>query len=730
MDRAAHARQIKAQRAQTNIEAKQKQAENLMKNKLAYEHAQNQQLRDTISDLQAEIESLRQQQDNMANIILQDLMNHIQNQNDYCPETYSLAMNIQSISPKAYSLLVEKLNFPKESTIRDKVNEIIGKFPEDLKDINCLHKITNTYKEKSNISKSAVIDACLAVDAICFTPDVKITNDSEVYGIDLNEEFDFYKEHKIYKSLSEDIGRLETFIKLNWEKVIKSAFVFQVQPYDIRLKPFVIHVFPTPNGKGSDIIISLLDKIRQDLKKWRINIRSFAFDGDNSYLELHRAFYESYIHKAIETERINYYKTNLRIVSDYLHILKRLRYRLLSCIIHTGFTTDSPSILIEDLQNILPELPSVVWSNELITKMHDSLPIKLFSVSNLFALIENGHLPGVAFYFPIVSSLIAIHNEDIGFKNRLFLLETAFWFLVFYKDALDNADEENEQLRQRKYRENNHVTFYTNELLMEFTNTLLSHIQLMNVVDNYNFDRNSTTPLEHKFGIGRLRSRDAFTLQKFLRVISSFQVIEQKDAVLNQLQQEEELIKIAKRTNSFGVQCEKQDEDELIYDAFADEEDEEALNFRYSAQTCAKAVLLMAGFDVSYTNRISIDEVLDWLYSYLMVFLPDNSDKEDQKKPISSSNITLGVKKCNSRLDRIQNANESSKITRDQRRVNALHDVLADHFGRTPTKSDLSIVLKHIKEADPQGPKPPINGKKDQMIDFLKENIVLYYPIL
>ena len=79
----------------------------------------------------------------------------------------------------------------KEITIRDRIAETLGNFPNDLKDINCLYKITKlfyTYIEKSIISKSEVIDACLAVDAICFTPDVKITNHSEVYGLELKEE--------------------------------------------------------------------------------------------------------------------------------------------------------------------------------------------------------------------------------------------------------------------------------------------------------------------------------------------------------------------------------------------------------------------------------------------------------------------------------------------------------------------------------------------------------------
>ena len=67
------------------------------------------------------------------------------------------------------------------------------------------------------------------------------------------------------------------------------------------------------------------------------------------------------------------------------------------------------------------------------------------------------------------------------------------------------------------------VTFYTKELLIEFTNTLHAHIQLMSTEEDYCFNRNSTTPLEHKFGFVRARSRDVNTLSKFLKIISTIQ---------------------------------------------------------------------------------------------------------------------------------------------------------------------------------------------------------------
>lgn len=88
---------------------------------------------------------------------------------------------------------------------------------------------------------------------------------------------------------------------------------------------------------------------------------------------------------------------------------------------------------------------------------------------------------------------------------------------------MDN--EENITLLQRKNQNSLDVMFYDKDILIEFTNTLYSHLQLMNSIDEYNFSRNSTDPLEHRFGFARARSKDVHTLTKFLYVIASSQKV-------------------------------------------------------------------------------------------------------------------------------------------------------------------------------------------------------------
>ena len=98
-------------------------------------------------------------------------------------------------------------------------------------------------------------------------------------------------------------------------------------------------------------------------------------------------------------------------------------------------------------------------------------------------------------------------------------LECAFC-LIHYATIRDNSEI---NLKQKKRKDETDVCFYTNQLLIEFTNTIHSHMQLLNNLPDYCFDRNSSMPLEHLFGRARVRAKDIHTLKKFIDSVAYFQ---------------------------------------------------------------------------------------------------------------------------------------------------------------------------------------------------------------
>lgn len=206
----------------------------------------------------------------------------------------------------------------------------------------------------------------------------------------------------------------QTFLNLNWHKIIKSGFVFQIQPYDCKYKPFVIHIFPSSNGKASQEIIDKLFKIK-NLAKNRIIIiiKTFAFDGDNAYKNLHLNYFKSYATFLVNSNNFFNLKTKvMHVVSDFFHLLKRLRYRLLSSILHAGFTLNGEAILIDEFKTILNEMGDVVFCNEKFTKMNVKLAIELFKPYNFIKLLEFKKFAAAAYWFPISTSIIAILTDD------------------------------------------------------------------------------------------------------------------------------------------------------------------------------------------------------------------------------------------------------------------------------------------------------------------------------
>ena len=151
----------------------------LLKNQVDHLQKENSLLKETIKqkdclDLDAIIES---------NVVLGDLLDKFINRcNEFRPETINLALQIKSISPKSYDLLVRNLNFPSISYIEKKFKENISNFPQKLTNINGICDIISQWKSKFDIPKSQNIRACLAVDALYFKPDFAVTIDNCISG--------------------------------------------------------------------------------------------------------------------------------------------------------------------------------------------------------------------------------------------------------------------------------------------------------------------------------------------------------------------------------------------------------------------------------------------------------------------------------------------------------------------------------------------------------------------
>ena len=567
------------------------------------------------------------------NVIIRDIVEKdaIQCDKYFVTETINFACSIRAISPKCYEYIRTKIPFPSPHICNSFENRYQNDFPEALIKLDMVSTIINNWKNKNNIDKSKVIQACLSVDALFFHPDIKIYDNDVIEGMQLSTEDKKKIPRNAKKLFMVNPALFESFIQYYWKDVTKAGFVFQLQPYDTKFKTVVLHVKPTVNGKASEDIISILQHLRYILKNRNITVRSFAFDGDSAYRDLHLEYYHSYIFSCFSNS-LNLNNTRaFRVVSDFLHLIKRLRYRLLSCRLHPGFSKNNPFINISEIKNILSDLPNVIFRNEGFTKMHDRLPLLLFSSENYIKLFNKKQYIAAAYWFPITSAMIAIDNPDISRSAREFFLECSLWFLVYYAKAKKGSYND---IKQRKRGDSLDVCFYTDEILVEFTNTIHCNLQLVHSLQEYSFDRNSTMPLEHLFGRARIKARNIHTLRKFIKNISDFQNFDVYTS--NE--------KIAGRRSSFGVSV-----NELSNERNSDyiDKDEIFSLHEYSARRIAFCSLYLGGFEkISEEPVVDIDMTPIYWYTTVLehLLLDDESKKAKLKKNnLSWNSITLGT---------------------------------------------------------------------------------------
>lgn len=423
-------------------------------------------------------------------------------------------------------MLTESLTFPSVYKCEKYIKSIPNNIPVYYLDESCIFNIIKNWKSKNNIKSNTIIQCCLSVDALFFNPEITISPDNEISGMNLKISDVQKLPEKVSYIFSENPELFESFLRYHKKEINRASFVFQIQPFNIIYPCFVCHIFPFTTGKANSEIIEKLNLIKKIAKQLKIYIKTYAFDGDNCYNKLHNQYYGTFINYLMNKLNLKLNKKCkvMRVVCDPPHLLKRLRYRLFSNFIYSGFEECSDCLIdIEQIRAILDFIPNIVFDNNKLTKMNDRLTLLLFSSRSFIKLLESQYFAAIAYWFPAVCFIIAMTDEELSYQWQLFFLECTLWFLVFYKEA-EIKSKPIKPLKYRKSGENNNVRFYTEEFLIQFTNSTYCDIQLMMLYEHYFcFNRNSSTPLEHTFGRGRVRSKDINTLSRFVKSISDIE---------------------------------------------------------------------------------------------------------------------------------------------------------------------------------------------------------------
>ena len=160
--------------------------------------------------------------------------------------------------PKCYNFLRNYFPLPLEMLFRKHISPQIKKYTNSLIDFNEIDEILKEFTdgEKKN--------ATLAVDAAVF---------KDVKGESLLAKFLELK-------------------SINPEKIYNTLFVHYIQPIDVDIKPFPIHIELTENSSATQATLDCIDSIVNIMKEKNIIIDFIATDGDHEYDSLHDKFFE------------------------------------------------------------------------------------------------------------------------------------------------------------------------------------------------------------------------------------------------------------------------------------------------------------------------------------------------------------------------------------------------------------------------------------------------------
>ena len=427
----------------------------------------------------------------------------------------AFAMSVYLLSGTAYEHLRKFMPLPSWQTLQVRTQPCFKFNANTLHNLSMIPDTVDRFREQEQIGHE-IVYGILAVDAVSFQRELIVTKNGMMEGSLSNETLDSAKLAELHESFTE----FENFWKLHHDAIISDAFVFQFQPINASLRSFIVHIKPSTQGKATEATVELLREIDQRLEGADLVCLGYAMDGDTAYSKLHKTFYANYSRKIKIDPFFNNFSliSNTRlIISDPLHVLKRARYRLLATDTYLGMTKGSDVISIDVLKSVL-SLPSKVFSEQKFTKMHDDLPISLFSLSSLVEIYEKQ--PGYAAYFlPFCLLNAALSEKGLCVEERINFLEVSFYYMMAYVEELSVTSA---KLPDRKSPTNRAVRLFPLALATEHCNTVASLLAVLYGFNTtINLNRLGTNPLEHTFGLIRMRSRYRHTYQNMLRTINA-----------------------------------------------------------------------------------------------------------------------------------------------------------------------------------------------------------------
>jgi hypothetical protein len=196
--------------------------------------------------------------------------------------------------------------------------------------------------------------------------------------------------------------------------------------------------------------------------------------------------------------------------------MKRIRYWWMPSTFSIGFGSEEDVMFsLASIQNA-DILSLAVFLNTLIIKMHDSLPLQLFSSSTLATIFERGLRTEIVMArWCLLRAALTL--PDISTSTRVDLLEVGFWFLFIYSRL---GEQPGFRVNAPVKISRDHTShLYTDKQLFHALNTFIALISIIRTSDStVRLNRLGSNTLEYAFGSARGGCHDANTMKNDQRI--------------------------------------------------------------------------------------------------------------------------------------------------------------------------------------------------------------------
>lgn len=409
-------------------------------------------------------------------------------QRRYSNQLYDISMLLYLSSAKTYAVIRQFFPIPAVKNLYAVYGDMISSEKRNLLD----------FSEKDN-----VIDEYLHQNEIDFNSPQ--TSNIITLGIDA---FSFQSFSSTALSPSKKFSSGDQTITYN------NGFLFLLTPIDFTLPPKIFHLEKASNGNYNDDIDIIAKKLIDVLKRKGFNVWFKCTDGDRFLSPQHEDFYRKYIYQKSNNflKIVNDVHTKLCDCPDFivptgdpLHLWKDLRRRFQQHVI--ALFSNSPLATDFERAKSILNVGKALNDTSDVGKMRDIYCIQLFTLENVYKLLDNDDYMDATLFFPYACWIIVVYSIQIDLEFRLFLTELSFQFIQTFLDNFPTLKQN--RVLQKSRDDVDFVTIAEEQYLIRMLNTLVATAIVLIYSPRFvRMDGVGTHLVENNIGIARQTSND------------------------------------------------------------------------------------------------------------------------------------------------------------------------------------------------------------------------------